>query len=569
MLQGQRYAVVGVIVTLSLMVPISTAIAYSGPTHKKIVINAVEYIIASCRDTTPYVDNSAGKFDYDLLHSTLAPGLRKPSDFNQRLRSFALLLGESSDHTDRFQDVWLKFPGLLGTSCAASAFGISFTTLSHFINVRTPGLLWDHGGYYYGWVAENQRCSDPGFEDVIVNFFIQNTKATIDVRKSDAIIRYRDPLRSNVDPGQYFEHFEQKIKHIHFWPLTNLAKYWFDGFVKTPRAHDNTPLNLSWLGPVLHAVADATVPYHAAGLSGCGHSAYEGVVEALHENGHLYDQDEVRRHLIRAAHLKTSLDISEIVLGNATIAGDSRFCECTVGSCDCPIVRNEIAARELYNLAVASTVMVIRKALGEWKRQQTQVRAAGIPLKVGREMRPERLLYRNLFEVPLVQPKVVAFNLDYAIAMQKKLVIHLQKMKNIVGSFELRKIGKEAFLKDFEKVISDTATVVAEFPDAIWNPLLTDIGLVRHSGLPPIGDPAIRFRLPTLGEIRNDKKWAEYRTQRRRFFEAKGIYNIGELRGALEGKLQMSLSDLEKKEIESYICDLKNLQGVHVGSMVQ
>lgn len=46
-----------------------------------------------------------------------------------------------------------------------------------------------------------------------------------------------------------------------------MARYWYGRFLET-----NDPLDL---GPVLHAIGDASIPHHAAGYLGNWHQAYE------------------------------------------------------------------------------------------------------------------------------------------------------------------------------------------------------------------------------------------------------------------------------------------------------
>ncbi len=170
----------------------------------------------------------------------------------------------------------LKFQGLFESSSAAGRGGVSFTTFSHFINVKNPGFAWQFSGYYYGWVEQNQPCSNAGFEDRLANFFAGNSKGRVDIDKSEAFTIYKDPLLPTISDKQYRDHFDQRIRHVHFWPLTNLANYWLQKFVGEPRGADGRHYNIAWIGPVLHAAGDSTVPYHAAGLSGCEHGVLRG-----------------------------------------------------------------------------------------------------------------------------------------------------------------------------------------------------------------------------------------------------------------------------------------------------
>jgi hypothetical protein len=350
--------------------------------------------------------------------------------------------------------------------------------------------------------------------------------------------------------------------------VTNLANYWFGQFAGSPISRDRTPFNLPWLGPFLHALADSTVPYHASGLSGCGHGVYEDVVESLYDAGQLNDQNEVRRQLSTAGHLKLNSTVAEIVLGNARAAADPRFCQCTTLSCDCPVVKNEKAARELLNLAIASTVMGLRKAFSEWNRQGISKVAQGEAVRVsGQGPDPWRVFYRNVAEVPIRPPSIIAADPSYGAAMRQELIGHLREMNKLVYGFSFREIAAEPFRTKFESIVGFIAGVVIKFPNATWSPVLHEVGTSRYQGLPSLGDFPIRYRLPRLQEIRGEKEWMSYRDERRRFFAARGLYSTGELRAALQGRLQMKLSDQEKRETQIYISGLRKVQEAYISSL--
>lgn len=54
----------------------------------------------------------------------------------------------------------------------------------------------------------------------------------------------------------------------------NMARYWFERFAN---AHEPDP---KMLGPVMHAIQDASIPHHAAGYLGNWHDKYENDLEA-------------------------------------------------------------------------------------------------------------------------------------------------------------------------------------------------------------------------------------------------------------------------------------------------
>ena len=62
------------------------------------------------------------------------------------------------------------------------------------------------------------------------------------------------------------------IPHSVFMPVDNLARHWYTRYIQSAKAKD--------LGPVMHAIQDAAVPHHAAGLCGNWHGVYEGKLDS-------------------------------------------------------------------------------------------------------------------------------------------------------------------------------------------------------------------------------------------------------------------------------------------------
>jgi hypothetical protein len=60
-----------------------------------------------------------------------------------------------------------------------------------------------------------------------------------------------------------------------FMPVDNMARYWYEQYIKTG--------NPKHLGPVMHALQDASVPHHAACCNGNYHARYEADLAALIE----------------------------------------------------------------------------------------------------------------------------------------------------------------------------------------------------------------------------------------------------------------------------------------------
>jgi hypothetical protein len=62
------------------------------------------------------------------------------------------------------------------------------------------------------------------------------------------------------------------IPYSVFMPVDNLARHWFGEYRKTGVK--------KYLGPVLHAIQDASIPQHAAGCMGNWHDEYENCLDA-------------------------------------------------------------------------------------------------------------------------------------------------------------------------------------------------------------------------------------------------------------------------------------------------
>jgi hypothetical protein len=87
-----------------------------------------------------------------------------------------------------------------------------------------------------------------------------------DSARAEVLARF--PLAS--DPGEPGTGVPASV----FFPVDNLARYWYGEFLKHPG-------RVSYLGPVLHALEDASIPHHAAGCMGNWHVEYENALDAV------------------------------------------------------------------------------------------------------------------------------------------------------------------------------------------------------------------------------------------------------------------------------------------------
>lgn len=187
--------------------------------------------------------------------------------------------------------------------------GSSLTAFNHFIDIKKgPGLFDDYDGYSYrkGSASRDEyqtmesATRDPA-EKLLLAFFSALAPSTEKVdaainwwfndeyihalgqkwyrgcstsvesysfpedrgtyRTKEAELKKRFPLADSVgDRGK-------GIPYSVFMPVDNMARYWYLSFMVS-----KSPLEL---GPVMHAIQDASIPHHAAGYNGNWHARHE------------------------------------------------------------------------------------------------------------------------------------------------------------------------------------------------------------------------------------------------------------------------------------------------------
>ena len=168
--------------------------------------------------------------------------------------------------------------------------------------------------------------------------------------------------------------------------------------------------------------------------------------------------------------------------------------------------------------------------------------------------------------VPVWPVLILTKDPGVAKAMEGELLERMTRMRDVVAALERRQMEAEAFRRQFEGAVSEIEKTVTRFPNAEWNPLAEAEGAALYPGLPKIGDRPIRFRLPTLEEMQAETAWRTYRLQRRRFFDARGLYTVGITRGAVEGRI-WRLKAEEKSDAEGQLGILKNAQELYIRAL--
>src|SRR5262249_8225914 len=547
----------------------STCAAYGDTAHRNVVRDAFEFIIANKNDSkTKYADGSTPKSDYDLLITILSGNSRSVTD--DVLRKIATQLGEESVNTDRLEDVTLKIPtGFLQYTYVERTYiyGVYFTLFSHFINVRMPANLWEHDGYSFRWARQNSKCPGNG-DDTLVNIVVPESNAKVDTDKTQLYSQYRDPLKQNMAKEYENQFFKLKIDDVYFWPISHLAKYWFESFLNSPKDLAGTPLKLNHIAPVLHAVADATVPYHAVGLSGCGHGKYETKVDGLYNGRNsLYDPSRVKNFLVdKKFGLNRSNSIIDIVTKDAVHAADPKLCECTIKTCKCPMLIStdaeaNAAAKELVNLAIASSVLVLRKGLTEWSKLDTQT--AGAPPTPGTFWNPTGpgrvLRFPSFGSIKFGPPTVVAAEPTTAKSIGEKLQGPISKLQGTASNVD--KLTAEETSNRLNSAIDELRSVAATIPQW-WDPFKLTVQLGPETF---VQDPRIEFRLPKGAEL--ESEWSSYSRLYDNFYGAYSLYRIGILIGALEGRSGQQLEPAQKEFTDSYAKALRDRLGVLIEAL--
>ena len=183
----------------------------------------------------------------------------------------------------------------------------NFTSFNHFIDIKKgPGIYDDYDGYSFerGSAKEGgyQKATDAA-TSFIEKLFAWVTGYSVDKGItwwfrdsyvhvlgqewyrgcSPAMERYSFPENSGkfaTKEDELMDRFPRSspgggegkgIPYSVFMPLDNLARYWYENFLRT-----KDPVAM---GAVLHAAADACIPHHSSGYSGNWHTQYEKDIE--------------------------------------------------------------------------------------------------------------------------------------------------------------------------------------------------------------------------------------------------------------------------------------------------
>ncbi|MEO4047950.1 hypothetical protein AAFN46_12770 [Pseudomonas sp. CAU 1711] len=243
---------------LGLLCAAQNAAAWSQPTHKNIVKDALAFM-NSAHATAEM--RRAYQFYVGAAGSEAAAGE---------------ILGQAAYDVDDFKDTrlggwWVGYEHAPLWGAAASI--VNYTSYWHFINMGRVGDDHgnDHGGYDYRYHKVDGGVSDVDWYAMVYLYNRELKKSDFDSTEA----HYRQGSRS--DWQKHYGDFQTAA----FQPIDNLANYWFEQFKAAP--------SLQTIGFALHATGDVAQPHHAWITSANGHSSWEGWVNDHYARERLND----------------------------------------------------------------------------------------------------------------------------------------------------------------------------------------------------------------------------------------------------------------------------------------
>lgn len=316
-----------------------SAQAFTQETHRRIVLDAVDYMKAN-PDTTNY---------QKLLTGVTRSGYT--------IEQFAQALGQGAYDVDDFADTYLC--GATTGSCQlAPVWGlgagiVKYTSYWHFQN-HTAGPDAhgnDLGGYNYHkltvwgdidkmaatWLYGDYLDDGPGG---LKGWFGDSSKYnTYGITEKN----YR--LGGNSTSAMYAD-----FETMPFQPIDNLGQYWFQQFLARP--------TVQTLGFVLHTT-DLLQPHHTWTTSALNHSGWEGWVNDYYYSENLNDRSLIKAALNTYTPLKaTDVDIRPLL----TQGGAFSYSQGGIVLSSTDHAQRKIVGQKVIPHAVAMVVHVLNRA---------------------------------------------------------------------------------------------------------------------------------------------------------------------------------------------------------------
>ncbi|RZU38160.1 hypothetical protein EV700_2738 [Fluviicoccus keumensis] len=329
------FAVAALAATVSL-----NASAFSQETHKRIAIDAVNYMKAN-PGTTNYTKLAAGVARAGLT-----------------MDQFAAAMGQGAYDVDDFADTYIC-GATTGDCQLAPVWGlgagiVKYTSYFHFMNAtRGPDVHGnDYGGYNYNLLTvwgdiDNMAATwlygdylDDGKGGLTGWFWSDNSKYnTYGITEKN----YR---LGGYSTNSMYADFEK----MPFQPVDNLGQYWFSKFLSTPTVQN--------LGFVMHTT-DLLQPHHVWTTSALNHSGWETWVNDHYYTLSLNDSAKVTTALNDFTPLSaTATDIRPLLTQGAMYAyNNGGIVLSSTADSDRTVVANKVVPH-----AIAMIVNVLNRA---------------------------------------------------------------------------------------------------------------------------------------------------------------------------------------------------------------
>lgn len=266
----------------ALLVGAVDAKAWSQPTHKFVVMDALAYM-GSSKAT------AEEKRAYNFYVSAAQGNAAKAAD----------ALGQACYDVDNFKDVHLG--SWWSGYWSAPVFGLAhsivgYNAYHHFITMSRGEDVHGnpHGGYNYRNRTPNGSLGKGEFFDidVLAATYLWNTE----LWKNDF-----NSTEANYRQGSYSNWNEQyrDFQDIPWQPSSNAGKYWFKEFLKQP--------TFQTVGYSLHFLTDAGQPHHTMSTSANNHAGWESWVEDHYKTEGFADLNVVQSRM-GAYNTRDSID---------------------------------------------------------------------------------------------------------------------------------------------------------------------------------------------------------------------------------------------------------------------
>lgn len=239
------------------------SLAFYGETHRRLVLDAVDYM-SRHPETTNY---------HRLRDAALAAGYT--------MEQFAAMLADAARDVDNFHDTFIC-GAITGDCVRAPVFNlgdewVNYTSWNHFQNHPDGADVHgnDIGGYNYNrlhyWGTEDSLAADWLWNDHMddgpggMTGWCSWWSCWEDSEYNSYGITQTNYALGGVMHKSHYEDFQD----FAFQPIDNLAQYWYNQFQQYP--------SVQTLGFVLHAT-DLLQPHHTWGPIGLNHSGWEGFV---------------------------------------------------------------------------------------------------------------------------------------------------------------------------------------------------------------------------------------------------------------------------------------------------